>query len=66
MPSKVTCPNCSGLGVVFILDVQSRKVQVACGHSVCLQSREDAIFSRLQACARMANLSPDGDDKGNG
>ena len=35
------------LGVVFILDVHSRKVQVACGHSVCQQAREDQLFARL-------------------
>ena len=47
MAGKVTCPDCSGLGVVFILDVHSRKVQVACGHSVCMQAREDQLFARL-------------------
>ena len=47
MAGKVTCPDCSGLGVVFILDVHSRKVQVACGHSVCQQAREDQLFARL-------------------
>lgn len=47
MASKVTCPNCSGLGVVFVLDVHARKVQVACGHSVCMQAREDQLFARL-------------------
>ena len=47
MANKVTCPDCSGLGVVFILDVHSRKVQVACGHSVCQQAREDQLFARL-------------------
>lgn len=47
MAGKVTCPDCSGLGVVFMLDVHSRKVQVACGHSVCQQAREDQLFARL-------------------
>ena len=51
MASKVTCPSCSGLGVVFVLDVHARKVQVACGHSVCMQAREE------QALARLAVLS---------
>lgn len=44
---KVTCPDCSGLGVVFVLDVNGRKVQVACGHSVCAKAREDQVFARL-------------------
>ncbi len=47
MASKVTCPNCSGLGVVFVLDVHARKVQVACGHTVCMQAREDQVLARL-------------------
>lgn len=47
MAGKVTCPDCAGLGVVFILDVNGRKVQVACGHSVCMQAREDKLFARL-------------------
>ena len=47
MAGKVTCPSCSGLGVVFVLDVHSRKVQVACGHSVCMQAREELTLARL-------------------
>ena len=47
MAGKVTCPDCSGLGVVFVLDVHGRRAQVACGHSVCMQAREDQLLARL-------------------
>ena len=48
MAGKVTCPDCAGLGVVFVLDVHARKVQVTCGHSVCMQAREDHnVYSEL-------------------
>lgn len=47
MAGKVTCPDCAGLGVVFVLDANARKVQVACGHSVCMQAREDQVLARL-------------------
>jgi hypothetical protein len=47
MAGKVTCPNCSDLGVVFVLDVNGKKVQVACGHSVCTHAREDQVLARI-------------------
>lgn len=47
MTAGVTCPDCSGLGVVFVVDTRGRKVQVACGHSVCLKAREEQVLARL-------------------
>lgn len=47
MGGKATCPDCSGLGVIFVMNVDGRKVQVACGHSVCMRAREDQLFARL-------------------
>lgn len=44
---KVVCPDCSGLGVIFLTLENGRRVQAACGHSVCLQAREDQLFARL-------------------
>lgn len=47
MAGKVTCPDCSGLGVAFVVNADGRKVQVACGHSVCLKAREEQVLARL-------------------
>jgi hypothetical protein len=52
MPKPVTCPDCSGLGVLFV-EVQGIRRQVACGHSVCMQAREDRLFERLAKHAEM-------------
>lgn len=46
MAKPVTCPDCSGLGVLFV-EVSGGRRQVACGHAVCMQVREDRIFERL-------------------
>ena len=46
MAKPVTCPDCSGLGVLFV-EVSGSRRQVACGHAVCMQAREDRIFARL-------------------
>lgn len=46
---KVVCPDCSGLGVIFVALENGRRAQAACGHSVCLKAREDLIFERLSA-----------------
>lgn len=40
------CPNCNGLGSVFI-ESQGRRVQVACGHSKCQGALEERLFERL-------------------
>jgi hypothetical protein len=40
MAKPVTCPDCSGLGVLFV-EVSGSRRQVACGHAVCMQARED-------------------------
>jgi len=46
MAKPVTCPDCSGLGVLFVEVLGSRR-QVACGHAVCMQAREGRLFERL-------------------
>ena len=46
MAKPVTCPDCSGLGVLFV-EVAGIRRQVACGHSACMQAREDRIFERV-------------------
>ena len=46
MAKPVTCPDCSGLGVLFV-EVSGSRRQVACGHAVCMQAREDRLFERL-------------------
>jgi hypothetical protein len=45
-PAKVTCPSCNGLGSLHV-DVDARRVQVACGHSKCIQAAEDRIVARV-------------------
>jgi hypothetical protein len=46
MAKPVTCPDCSGIGVLFV-EFQGSRRQVACGHAVCMQTREDRLFERL-------------------
>ena len=41
-----TCPNCNGLGSVFI-EAAGRRVQAACGHSKCQGALEERLFERL-------------------
>jgi hypothetical protein len=52
MAKPVTCPDCSGLGVLFV-EVSGSRRQVACGHAVCMQVREDRLFERLTKHAEM-------------
>ena len=40
------CPNCNGLGSVFI-ESTGRRVQAACGHSKCHGALEERLFDRL-------------------
>ncbi len=40
------CPNCNGLGSVFI-ESTGRRVQAACGHSKCQGALEERLFERL-------------------
>ena len=44
--SAHTCPNCNGLGSVF-LEKKGLRVQVACGHSKCQGALEERLFDRL-------------------
>ena len=43
---KHTCPSCNGLGSAHV-DVEGRRVQLACGHSKCIQAAEDRIVGRI-------------------
>jgi hypothetical protein len=52
MAKPVTCPDCSGLGVLFV-EVLGVRRQVACGHAVCMQAREDRIVERVTKHAEM-------------
>jgi hypothetical protein len=47
MAKPVTCPDCSGLGVLFLVELSGSRRQVACGHAVCMQAREDRLFERV-------------------
>ena len=43
---KHSCPSCNGLGSAHV-DVDGRRVQLACGHSKCIQAAEDRIVERI-------------------
>lgn len=53
------CPNCNGLGSVFI-ESQGRRVQVACGHSKCQGALEERLFERLSSLVQRWAANRDG------
>jgi len=53
------CPNCNGLGSVFI-ESASRRVQVACGHSKCQGALEERLFERLSSLVQRWAANRDG------
>jgi hypothetical protein len=57
-PDKSVCPSCSGLGSLFVLDAEGRKVQVSCGHSVCQGLLEERIGRHVLA-ELFRHLPPD-------
>ena len=53
------CPNCNGLGSVFI-EAQGRRVQAACGHSKCQGALEERLFERLSGAIQRWAANRDG------
>jgi len=48
-PDQSICPSCNGLGSLFLADEKGRRVQVACGHSVCQGLREARMTKHVIA-----------------
>lgn len=53
------CPNCNGLGSVFI-EKKGLRVQVACGHSKCQGALEERLFERLSGFIQRWAANRDG------
>ena len=54
-----TCPNCNGLGSVFI-EKKGLRVQAACGHSKCQGALEERLFERLSGAIQRWAANRDG------